>query len=197
MMKDWLEHEAEFSGLLLDHEAPPSDLCCASCQELLSESSYYRCLDCHSNTIYCKSCCIKDHARHPFHKIERWTGQHFTSSSLSEIGFILCVGHEGRGCERGTESELTIVDKEGIFIHKVRWCGCSSPKPKYQQLLEVGLYPASIRRPKTAFTFKLLKYFHLDAMECRTAASNFYNKLRRMTNEADPESVPVSNILAL
>jgi CxC2 like cysteine cluster associated with KDZ transposases len=181
---------------------------------------------------------LKDHSRLPFHKIERWTGTHFKSTCLSEMGFILNLGHGGHGCnqndalqwETETEDEpaeeddedeaneneadedlpqsrrepklkkvsrLTIVDKEGVFIHKVRWCSCSAQLPKAQQLLQAGLYPASLKQPRTAFTIRVLKYFHLDLMECRTSAFNFYSKLRRMTNELHPDSVPVSSVCYL
>jgi hypothetical protein len=59
--------------------------------------------------------------------------------------------------------------------------------------LRLGLYPASIERPETAFTFSLLDYFQVDAVECKTSANNFYNKLRRLTNSLFPDTVPVSH----
>ena len=43
-----------------------------------------------------------------------------------------------------------------------------------------------------AFTFEVLDHFHIDAMECKTAALNFYNKLRRLTNNVFPTTAPVS-----
>jgi hypothetical protein len=41
----------------------------------------------------------------------------------------------------------------------------------------MGLFAASLQRPETAFTFNVLDYFHIDAMECHTAASNFVAKI--------------------
>jgi CxC2 like cysteine cluster associated with KDZ transposases len=76
----------------------------------------------------------------------------------------------------------------------LRWCCCQGSEPSYAQLLRLRLYPASIERPETAFTFSLLDYFHIDALECKTSASNFYNKLRRLTNSIFPHNVPVSLI---
>jgi len=43
--------------------------------------------------------------------------------------------------------------------------------------------------------FQLLQYFHLDAMECRTSVSNFFNKLCRLTNDTFPDTVPVSYLI--
>jgi hypothetical protein len=54
------------------------------------------------------------------------------------------------------------------------------------------LYPSSVDQPQTAFTFTLLEYFQIDGLECKTSASNFFNKLRRLTDNWFPERVPVS-----
>ena len=34
----------------------------------------------------------------------------------------------------------------------------------------------------------------MDAVECKTSASNFSNKLRRLTDFSSPQSVPVSRL---
>ncbi|KAI6125019.1 hypothetical protein EDD16DRAFT_1474673, partial [Pisolithus croceorrhizus] len=52
------------------------------------------------------------------------------------------------------------------------------------------LFPASISKPKTAFTFDVLDHFLIDALECKTSAMSFYQKLKRFTNNAFPERVP-------
>ncbi|KAI6008512.1 hypothetical protein EDC04DRAFT_2610915 [Pisolithus marmoratus] len=49
------------------------------------------------------------------------------------------------------------------------------------------LFPASISKPKTAFTFTVLDHFLIDALECKTSAMSFYQKLKRFTNNAFPE----------
>ncbi|KAI6015950.1 hypothetical protein EDC04DRAFT_2608628 [Pisolithus marmoratus] len=51
----------------------------------------------------------------------------------------------------------------------------------------VRLFPASISKPKTAFTFDVLDHFLIDALECKTSAMSFYQKLKRFTNNAFPE----------
>ena len=55
-----------------------------------------------------------------------------------------------------------------------------------------GLFPATFRNPKTAFTFKALEEFHLDNLECKTTPSQFFSCLRRLTNDQFPNIVPVS-----
>ena len=57
--------------------------------------------------------------------------------------------------------------------------------------MRAKLFPASMIRPETAFTFEVLDHFHLDALECKTAAMNFMSKIVRISNEAFPGNVPV------
>ncbi|KAI5987802.1 hypothetical protein EDC04DRAFT_2873316 [Pisolithus marmoratus] len=49
---------------------------------------------------------------------------------------------------------------------------------------------ASISKPKTAFTFDVLNHFLVDALECKTSAMSFYQKLKQLTNNAFPDRVP-------
>jgi CxC2 like cysteine cluster associated with KDZ transposases len=93
-----------------------------------------------------------------------------------------------------SRSEIIIVSSTGICTRSVRWCHCAkSPDRFVELLLRAKLFPASFKNPKTAFTFEVLDHFRVDALECKTAAMNFMSKLRRMTNEAFPSRVPVSN----
>jgi hypothetical protein len=62
------------------------------------------------------------------------------------------------------------------------------------QLMMAGLFPATFHNPKTAFTFRVLEDFHLDNLECKTTASQFFSCLRRLTNDEFPNTVPVGGI---
>lgn len=95
--------------------------------------------------------------------------------------------------ETVAESVLVVVHTTGVFQHRVRWCTCSGCPKRHFQLLRTCLYPASIRRPKTVFTFDVLDHSTADAMECKTPAQSFFRKLRRLTNNAFPHQVPVSH----
>ncbi|KAI6027080.1 hypothetical protein EDC04DRAFT_2869194 [Pisolithus marmoratus] len=88
---------------------------------------------------------------------------------------------------------MTIVHTEGIFTHKISWCSCpgSDPIDWHLSLLREQLFPASMSKPKTAFTFDVLNHFLIDALECKTSAMSFYQKLKRFTNNAFPDRVPV------
>jgi hypothetical protein len=86
---------------------------------------------------------------------------------------------------------LCVVDRSGIHHLPVRWCRCAGHAADEHQLFSMGLFPASFKRIKTAFTFQVLDDFRIDNLECKTAAFNFYRKLRRITSNAFPESIKV------
>lgn len=103
------------------------------------------------------------------------------------------------GWERQDKRCLVIIDTSGVHQLHIRWCRCEAAAEPHIQLLRNRFFPASIKWPSTAFTFSLLDHFHIDSVECKTSASSFFSKLRRLTNSSSPHSVPVglSNILEL
>ena len=104
-----------------------------------------------------------------------------------EVDEILLEGWEPRD-----KKTLVLVDVSGVHQLIVSWCCCPNAPDQATQLFQHRLFPASISRPSTAFTFGVLEYFHIDAVECKTSASNFSSKLRRLTDFSSPQSVPVS-----
>lgn len=68
---------------------------------------------------------------------------------------------------------MVIVDTSGIHELPVAPCLCATAKPIDIQLLELGLYPATQRRPKTAFTTRCLDDVPLD----QQGVSNGRNEL--------------------
>ena len=68
---------------------------------------------------------------------------------------------------------------------------CQQDRPK--GVTEAGLFPATFQNPKMAFTFRVLKEFHLDNLECKTTPSQFISQLRRLTSDEFPNTVPVGH----
>ncbi|KAG1866103.1 hypothetical protein F4604DRAFT_1881801 [Suillus subluteus] len=88
-------------------------------------------------------------------------------------------------------SNLVIMHSTGVYSHHVSWCQCpGAEKDRHLHLLKAKLFPASITRPQSAFTFNVLDNFLIDALECKTSAMSFYQKLRRFTNNAFPDKIP-------
>ena len=86
---------------------------------------------------------------------------------------------------------ITIIDRSGVHEIGVRWCCCPDALERDMQLMTAGLFPATFRNPKTAFTFRVLEEFHLDNLECKTTPSQFISRLRRLTNNEFLNTVPV------
>ncbi|KAG1866919.1 hypothetical protein F4604DRAFT_1585294 [Suillus subluteus] len=88
-------------------------------------------------------------------------------------------------------SNLVIVHSTGVYSHSVSWCQCpGAEKAHHLDLMKARLFPASLTRPRSAFTFDVLDNFLIDALECKTSAMSFYQKLRRFTNNAFPDKIP-------
>ena len=86
---------------------------------------------------------------------------------------------------------MVVVDVDGIHEISVTFCACQDAPREDLQILDLGYYPATTQRPRTMFTQRVLDDFLLANKECKTAAQNYYNKLRRTTNDAFPHMVPV------
>lgn len=193
MMREWLLYRDEFQHEILSLEGRGSDSSCGTCG--MEDGGEYRCSDCHFSGLLCQDCCIKDHARHPFHAIRQWNGKYFKSTTLRELGFVLHFGHGGSPCSESDVvdvADFTVVDMDKVYNHKVSWCKCAGAPERWKQLLQVKLYPASIHYPRTAFTFRFLDYYNIDNLECNATPSAVMTKLRRLTNLYHPDTVAVS-----
>ncbi|KAI6160720.1 hypothetical protein EDD17DRAFT_1421617, partial [Pisolithus thermaeus] len=113
-------------------------------------------------------------------------------SNHRSVAFLLGRPYDDPVIRKSSWFQMTIVHTEGIFSHEVSVCKCpgSDPNDWHLDLLHQRLFPASISKPKTAFTFDVLDHFLIDALECKTSAMSFYQKLKRFTNNAFPERVP-------
>jgi CxC2 like cysteine cluster associated with KDZ transposases len=105
-----------------------------------------------------------------------------------QLGF---GGFKPRENDTNGDAVITIIDRSGIHEIGVRWCCCFDAPERDMQLMTAGLFPATFRNPKTAFTFRVLEEFHLDNLECKTTPSQFFSRLRRLTNDEFPKTVPV------
>jgi CxC2 like cysteine cluster associated with KDZ transposases len=86
---------------------------------------------------------------------------------------------------------ITVIDRSGIHEIGIRWCCCLNAPERDMQLMAAGLFPATFRNPKTAFTHRVLEEFHLDNLECKTTPSQFFSRPRRLTSDEFPNTVLV------
>ncbi|KAK7681433.1 hypothetical protein QCA50_015525 [Cerrena zonata] len=87
---------------------------------------------------------------------------------------------------------ITAVHASGIHELRVRPCRCALGRhiPVFDQMLYMGLYPASRKQTRTVFTFEALDDYDLENLETKASAAKHYDKLIRLTANAFPSMVP-------
>ncbi|EJD33802.1 hypothetical protein AURDEDRAFT_76690 [Auricularia subglabra TFB-10046 SS5] len=190
-MAEFQERRSNILDCLLRSEYDPRCLEACACDPRKTRA--YRCRDCMVFEPCCQDCLKATHAHLPFHRLEEWTGSCFTRCSLYSLGFELCLGHNGSRCPMAApqrSAPLVVVHTNGI--HRVRICYCEcSRRPSYPiQLLRASLYPATWTLPATAFTFHVLKHYHLDSLQSRKPAYDYWAILRRLTDNTRVNPVP-------
>jgi hypothetical protein len=85
---------------------------------------------------------------------------------------------------QAAHSEFVVLHDNGIHTINLDFCSCDSAEraEPYIQLLRAGWYPASDERPQTAATFLVLDRFHLQTLQAKTTAYDFYSVLERLTD---------------
>jgi hypothetical protein len=92
---------------------------------------------------------------------------------------------------------MTIGHINGFHASHIRFCSCQGSPDKIKQLMDAQLFPGSIEEPRTAFSFQLLKTFHLLHLEGKVAAYDFVGALRHLTDNAFMADTPVRIFLSL
>ena len=192
ILDDWLPHRDQYLSTILSNNSRRSSIC-ESCH---ASEALYQCQHCFASPQLCSGCILVAHRSAPFHHIQKWNGHFFQPVTLMALGYFISLGHHGQSCPHGSiaprETVLCVVDTNGVTHHRFKICQCMDAKPFHLQLLDMQLFPATMNRPETVFTFSVLDRFHIESLECKISANNFYNQLRRLTNSRFPHHVPVS-----
>jgi hypothetical protein len=156
-----------------------------------------RCLDCHEARPTCQRCFVVAHKNIPFHWADEWNGEFFVRKDIHQLGTVITIGHSGDPCPSADYSsatsaaDFTLVDLNGIHSTRFVFCRCGTAKGRLEQLMEARIFPASTDQPKTGFTFNLLRSAHLESLESKKSVYDYAAALRRLTNNAFPQDVPV------
>ncbi|KIJ35184.1 hypothetical protein M422DRAFT_181083, partial [Sphaerobolus stellatus SS14] len=155
----------------------------------------FDCTDCDLPGLKCQECLCTQHQFLSFHRPLEWTGECFARRSLSTMGLILAMGHQEQPCphvmtEFGPQ-KLVIVDLNGVHEVLVGWCRCAAGGTFASQLFRCRFFPASMDRPRTAFTFRLLKHFHILSNMARTTPWDFVGTLQQLTEALDLQGTQV------
>ncbi|KAJ7858652.1 hypothetical protein B0H14DRAFT_3085047 [Mycena olivaceomarginata] len=172
---------------------------CATCAASMG-AAVYRCKDCFSDALFCRTCLVNMHRDNPLHRVEVWNEEAFFKSlSLKSLGLRIQLGHGRNGRCPGTlakracampndarrlRDDFCIIHTNGIHEVGLDFCSCGAAEDHDVQLLRARLYPATTTNPATAATFAVLRDFHLLSLEAKCSAHHFYNKLARQTNNS-------------
>ncbi|KAJ3560603.1 hypothetical protein NP233_g10727 [Leucocoprinus birnbaumii] len=138
----------------------------------------YRCRECFIPELLCVNCISAAHLKNPFHHIQRWNGSFFERASLNDTGFVIHLGHRGAPCPHNSKSPSQFIV---AFIQR---------EDKHIQLIQHQLFAPTIDRPKTVFTFAVLKHFHRHSLSSKMNLYDYCNALQEDTNAAFPAQVP-------
>jgi hypothetical protein len=159
----------------------------------------FRCRECFASRPSCQACIVQSHLHHPFHRIQKWNGQFFDPTNLHSLGYRLRLGHHGQPCPNRSQLSsrpgrlVVIAHINGFHTLNVEFCQCesSSTSPEFVQLMHAEMFPATIQRPETAFTFELLKNWHVHTLTSKKSGHDYHEALRRLTNAVSLTDVPV------
>ncbi|KAJ7237069.1 hypothetical protein C8J57DRAFT_1728061 [Mycena rebaudengoi] len=117
----------------------------------------------------------------------------------------LSLGHYGECCpETDLARTFTLVDCNGIHATAIAFCRCKTADgargaPEFLQLLCAGIFPGSIKEPKTGYTLNLLEYYRQQRNQGKGSAYNFVRVLQRTADPHFAGAVPdiYGNFLAI
>ena len=208
-MRDFKENHAQgaLDGLAAREAEGLDPRACATCAAPVAEDdSLFRCFDCHTPPVNCRACLLKAHTHLPFHFVQQWDPKRrfWHRVPLTALGVVLYVGHEGHPCSyvRTDPRPMHVVSTHGVHNIKIGFCACpdpstGSPRPDAVQLLASGFWPASWDRPQTVFTIQVLKDFTLLSNQAHVNAHDYYEVLRRKTDNVGSHKVTVRLALCL
>ena len=213
-MLSWLNYRSQILDELLRHDGLqdyPSPPPCSNC---LDDPGLYRCLDCSAIPLYCDVCIVSRHDWLPLHRIEVrlhypppslshvtllqvWSDGFYQRTTLLELGHSFYIGHHHTPCPSPDSSfrKIIVIDLSGAHRINVQFCacvrgpGCVEP---YRQLLRMRWYPASLDRPRTAFTFDLLDAYHKITLQGKLNLYDFYTAVLQRSDNCGRKRLLVS-----
>ncbi|KAJ6619029.1 hypothetical protein B0H10DRAFT_2217097 [Mycena sp. CBHHK59/15] len=166
------------------------------------------CRDCLQAPLLCPQCWLNAHRMMPTHWGFVWNveDRFFEKHDFCRVmkNTVVALGHNGQRCpDADPGRSFTLVDGNGIHASAVAFCRCKGLDgkctPEFQQLLRAGIFPGSVKEPKTGYTLTLLDYYRQERSQGKGSAYNFVHVLQRMADPFFADSVPdiYANFLAI
>ncbi|KAJ7805542.1 hypothetical protein B0H13DRAFT_2387660 [Mycena leptocephala] len=191
VQQDFLYEMLRLRGLADSMEAPECALCHVKLDGQGSEIDptpsrrIFRCRCC-GEFLQCKDCCLKRHSMMPLHFLKEWTGNFWSDQTLSELGLVYQLGHQGAPClvPQATIRSMVVIDSTGVHQIRYRHCGCdrSDTMNPVRELLRNAWFPAMATYPDSCATFQCLETFRYLNVVANVNAHDFVTALERMTS---------------
>ncbi|TFK16703.1 hypothetical protein FA15DRAFT_606540 [Coprinopsis marcescibilis] len=122
-----------------------------------------------------------------------WNGNFFEKSSLHAVGLVVKLGHDGRQCVVPSPPQtVQVFDITGVHKVLIEYCNCQSQSTlRFVQLLHCQLFPSTIKRIKTAYTFEMLNTFQELSLQGKTMIYDFYHTILNCSDPLHLEKCPV------
>ena len=186
LLAQWLPHRQSYLDELNRLESPGENAAvCVICKA----PGDYKCRDCCYPQHYCRECVVARHSHLPLHRILHWTSTFYKKTTLKDLGLCIQLGHDGPNCPSPgpIHFDFVVVDTSGVHVVNLRYCNCHSvigASLDRVQLLRFQWFPATVLRPRTAFTFDVLDTFHIVTLQGKLAAFDFYRSLLYKTDNS-------------
>lgn len=94
-IRQWMLDRMVYETSYMSRFDGPGTALCVTCS---TRQAIFRCKACYGMPKFCKDCCLSAHQRLPNHPLESWTGTHYKSCDLDDLGYVLHLGHQGNQC---------------------------------------------------------------------------------------------------
>ncbi|KAF8185770.1 hypothetical protein K438DRAFT_1430675, partial [Mycena galopus ATCC 62051] len=143
-------------------------------------NSHFRtvaCNNCLQAELLCSQCWVNKHRTMPTY----WgLDQFFEKRDFCRVRkAVIAPGHHGLRCPQADAGQsYNLVESNGIHSTAISFCWCKTVdgthgEPEFQQLLRAGIFPGSIKEPKTGYTLGLLEYYRQQRNQGKGSAYNF------------------------
>ncbi|KAJ7101819.1 hypothetical protein C8R43DRAFT_963921 [Mycena crocata] len=207
-ISDFQAQERIFLDCLLSRYHHPSLLTPCACGDP-TRLRKVACNDCLQPELSCAQCWLSKHRTMPTHWAFIWNSeeQFFEKTDFCRVlkNSVVALGHHGKRCPNAVLGRsFTLVDSNGIHATAISFCRCKLPNgergdPEFEQLLRAGIFPGSLKEPKTGYTLSLLEFYRQLRNQGKGSAYGFVNVLQRMADPFFAGSVPniYANFLAV
>ncbi|KAJ6599922.1 hypothetical protein DFH09DRAFT_1504243 [Mycena vulgaris] len=202
-MDELKAEEAVFLRMLLGlhHHSQLLTPCACGVESCLRKVA---CRDCVQPELLCRQCWVNKHRTMPTHWAFIWNAQDrfFEKSEFCRVlkNSAVALGHYGERCADAAPARtFTLVESNGIHATAIRFCGCKTvktvdgmhPAPDFQQLLGAGIFPGSVKEPKTGYTLGVLEAYREERNQGKGSAYDFVRVLQRKADPFFAGAVPV------